>query len=344
MIAPTFESQGMDQLEVDGKELSTQWLWHGYLASGSLTLLTSQWKAGKTTLVTGLLQRLGDGKPFLDRPCQPAKCLVVSEESREHWHTRLKAMPVGSHSRLMPRPFIGRPTPEAWNRLVDHAAGLREAHELDLLVVDPLASFLPGHSESDPGTLLTMLQPLQRLAGMGVAVLILHHPRKKPSDEGCSARGSGALLGFVDIILELNHFGRMPIDNRRRKLIGLSRYEATPTRLYYEWEPETSTFRVLQDPHQRRFQDNWPRVRKLLERYKVEVSHKELLQAWPEDSDKPTVNTLYDWLNQAWEEKLLRRIGTGKPSDPFRYRLPNKKDEYIDRGEMPPLELPWMNE
>ncbi len=26
------------------------WLWHGYLASASVTLLTSQWKSGKTTI------------------------------------------------------------------------------------------------------------------------------------------------------------------------------------------------------------------------------------------------------------------------------------------------------
>jgi len=34
------------------------WLWHGYLAPGNLTLLTSQWKTGQTTLVAALLARL----------------------------------------------------------------------------------------------------------------------------------------------------------------------------------------------------------------------------------------------------------------------------------------------
>jgi AAA domain len=31
------------------------WLWHGYLAAGNVTLLTSQWKSGKTTLLAVLL-------------------------------------------------------------------------------------------------------------------------------------------------------------------------------------------------------------------------------------------------------------------------------------------------
>ena len=33
------------------------WLWRGYLAHGFLTLLTSQWKTGKTTLLAVLLAR-----------------------------------------------------------------------------------------------------------------------------------------------------------------------------------------------------------------------------------------------------------------------------------------------
>ena len=39
----------------------------------------------------------------------------------------------------------------------------------------------------DAGTLLEMLHPLQRLASAGAAVLILHHPRKRPADEGNAA-------------------------------------------------------------------------------------------------------------------------------------------------------------
>src|SRR5262245_33402532 len=39
------------------------WLWHGYLARGGVTLLTSQWKAGKTTLLSVLLARLETGGP-----------------------------------------------------------------------------------------------------------------------------------------------------------------------------------------------------------------------------------------------------------------------------------------
>jgi hypothetical protein len=200
-----------------------------------------------------------------------------------------------------------------------------------------LASFLPGRSESDAGTLLEMLQPLQRLAAAGVAVLVLHHPRKKPSDEGSSARGSGALLGFVDIILELHRFGQLQSDDRRRRLFGASRHPATPRQLVYKWDKETGEFVRVSDPFLDRFHDNWEQVRAILAGRTTAATHHELLNDWPPDRAKPVASVLYEWLNRATEGKLVRRFGTGRRSDPYRYRLPNEDDEYRDRGELPPL-------
>jgi hypothetical protein len=40
---------------------SLDWLWHGYVATGNITLLTSRWKAGKTTLLSLLLSRRKTG-------------------------------------------------------------------------------------------------------------------------------------------------------------------------------------------------------------------------------------------------------------------------------------------
>lgn len=337
MNALTFESHPMDQLDALPAAPATEWLWRGYIARGNLTLLTSLWKAGKTTLLTGLLQHFGTGKPFLGRECIEARSIIVSEESRHHWVERLRTMPVGQHSRLMARPFLGRPSPDAWAQLIDHACSLRQAGELDLLVIDPLASFLPGRSESDAGTLMTMLQPLQRLAATGAAVLLLHHPRKKPSDEGSSARGSGALLGFVDIILELHRFGRLQSDNCRRKLIGLSRHEETPARVYYQWEARSGRFLKLDDPHGKQFRDNWGQLNAILSTRKQAATHLELLMDWPSDREKPAASVLYEWLNRATDEKLVRRSGSGRRTDPYRYRLPNEDDAYRDRGELPPL-------
>ena len=111
MPPKSFATLPMDQLSDSGinsgiNKPVTGWLWQGYLARGSLTLLTSLWKAGKTTLLTGLLQRLAAGGDFLGQACVPARALVVSEEPRELWAERLRTMPIGPHARLLPRPFL----------------------------------------------------------------------------------------------------------------------------------------------------------------------------------------------------------------------------------------------
>jgi hypothetical protein len=312
MSPKSFAALPMDQLDATGIIPAVAWLWDGYLARGNLTLLTSLWKAGKTTLLAGLLRQLATGGTFLGRACVPARAVVVSEESRELWAERLRTIPIGPHARLLARPFLTRPTPAAWAELIDHALDLRAAGELDLFAVDPLASFLPGRSESDAGTLLEMLQPLQRLAAAGAAVLILHHPRKEPSEEGSSARGSGALLGYVDIILELHRFGRLQSDERRRRLIGLSRHARTPRQIVYQWDLATGAFTNTGDPYADRFRDNWDQVRAILARRKSAATHHELLLDWPADREKPAASVLYEWLNRAADEKLVRREGTGR--------------------------------
>ena len=51
----------MDRLDTPDASPKVDWLWHGLIARGNITLFTSQWKAGKTTLLTGLLQTFAGG-------------------------------------------------------------------------------------------------------------------------------------------------------------------------------------------------------------------------------------------------------------------------------------------
>jgi hypothetical protein len=60
------------------------WLWHGYLAAGNITLLTSQWKSGKTTLLSVLLAKMAQGGVMAGLRVKPAKALGESIRSRAH--------------------------------------------------------------------------------------------------------------------------------------------------------------------------------------------------------------------------------------------------------------------
>ena len=58
------------------------WLWHGYLATGNVTLLTGPWKCGKTTLLAALLSRLGTGGALVGLPVAAARAVVVTKKAR----------------------------------------------------------------------------------------------------------------------------------------------------------------------------------------------------------------------------------------------------------------------
>src|SRR5262249_2747244 len=155
------------------------WLWDGYLAPGNVPLLTSQWKSGKTTLMSVLLSRLRDGGTLAGLTLRPGRAAVVTEESSAQWYLRSLKVPFGEHLTWFCQPFEGKPRPEEWLALLDQLVQLQAESGLDLLVLDPLASLLPH--ENDAGSVLETLLPLQRLTGRGAAVLALHHPRKGTS-------------------------------------------------------------------------------------------------------------------------------------------------------------------
>jgi hypothetical protein len=334
--SPRLVPQFMSRLDTPEEPSKLHWLWHGLIARGNVTLFTSLWKTGKTTLLTGLLQQFAAGGTFIGQAVSPARALVVSEERRATWADRVERMPIGDHCRLLPRPFPRRPTPDEWDDLIDVAVEMQKTGHLDILVIDPLAKFLPGKTDTDLNTLQTMLDPLQRLTDAGAGVVLLHHPRKKPAEEGSSARGHGGLLGLVDIIVELRKFGRLRSDSRKRKLFAMSRFPETPEQLVYEWDAE-GRFVFMGNPLETRFQENWDVLRSLLAKRKQAVTHQELLMDWPAELTRPSPAALYEWLNRAYDQKLVRRKGVGQKADPYRYRLPNADDVYYDRGELPPI-------
>jgi hypothetical protein len=168
------------------------WLWQGYLAPGNVTLLTSQWKSGKTTLAAVLLARPKTGGLLAGLPLRPGRAVIVSEESAVHWVGRSRKLDFGEHICWLCRPFRGKPQRDEWMALMEYLAGLAQDRRLDLVVIDPLASFLPGNSENNATTMLEALLPLQRLTALGLCVLVLHHPRKGEAAPGQAARGSGA--------------------------------------------------------------------------------------------------------------------------------------------------------
>jgi AAA domain len=320
---PTTVCWGLDSLAAASHH-SVSWLWQGYLATGAITLLTSQWKSGKTTLVSVLLSRLKAKGEFIGLPNAPARALVLSEEPPEHWLRRAKKLDLASHVGWICRPFLARPRPADWLALIDDICLLQKEKAINLFVIDPLASFLAGPSENDSASILDTLLPLQRLTALGVAILILHHPKKGEFTPGQAARGSGALSGAADILIEMRSYRHAAETDRRRRIQAFSRFEETPRQLVIELSPDGTDYRSLGSFNEELFTNAWPTIHAILADASRKFTRLDIRRAW-KTPDRPARWSLHRALEQAVAEGKLKKDGTGLKGSPFRYWLPERE-------------------
>jgi hypothetical protein len=303
------------------------WLWHGYLAPGNVTLLTSQWKTGKTTLVSVLLHHMKSGGHVADLAIAAGTALVLSEESPALWLERSRNFDYGTHVHWFCRPFRTKPTAAQWHQLMDHILAIHSRRRVSLFVLDPLASFLPGRDENNAGPMMEFLAPLQHLTTAGLAVLLLHHPRKQSSQPGNTPRGSGALTGFADILIEMHHPISPAANDRRRHLLAWSRHPQTPPALVIELTADGTNYTNLGSPTDTESAALETTLHDILTTAADKLTRDDILAFWP-TPPRPSAVTVWRWLDRSVAAGRLRRSGTGHKTDPFRYWLPETEEAW----------------
>jgi hypothetical protein len=297
------------------------WLWRGYLAPGQLTLLTSLWKSGKTTLLATLLSRLRSGGELLGLPVRAARALVLSEETLELWQTRARRLTFAKDLAIISRPFTAKPTDAQWQTLLEHAGTALGPEGGRLLVIDTVATLLPRAAESNADCMVRALAPLRQLAEQGVAIWLMHHPPKGKPLTGQFSRGTGALPGTVDIVLEMHRLRDDDLGDRRRILRAASRHEETPRRLVFEWTPDGTDYRVLAQQPDDDFDRAWTLLSRVLWGFQEPLTAAEILRCWPPDAPPPSRATLHRWLAGAVDRGLLACEATTRRNAPYRYCL-----------------------
>lgn len=302
------------------------WLWHGFLRPGAVTLLTSEWKSGKTTLASVLLARLGSGGALAGLALGRGRAIIVTEEDPSLWQGRAQALGIGAHVGWCCRPFRGRPSLKTWQCFIDYLVELHERDPLALVIIDPLAAFLPG-SENSAGAIMDVFLPLQRLTARRVSVFVQHHPSKGDPLIGQAARGTGALCGFVDIYIEMRYFDRADDEDRRRRLWTFSRFPESPSRLVIEWSADGTDYLSHGTFEDEEFGRQWRRLHAICADAPQKLTRLQIQERW-QSRRKPDRITLKRWLEQAVSRGLLRRDGKGLRSSPFRYWLPEKEEAW----------------
>src|SRR5690606_3540616 len=188
----------------------------------------SQWKAGKTTLLSVLLNKFGSGGKLACQDVCAGRVLVLSEEPLDDWRTRHELFGAWPHVGLECRPLKSSPSLAQWHWLIGKLCRLRHEQNVDLVVIDSLAVFLPRGSENRSEGIRDALRPLKRLTELGTGLLLWHHHRKGQVLSGQAARGSGALSGYADVLMEMHFVTRDKLTDRRRRLLAWSRHVQTP--------------------------------------------------------------------------------------------------------------------
>jgi hypothetical protein len=247
--------------------------------------------------------------------------VVVSEEGPDHWQRRHQTLQFGDHIGWFCNPFRGKPRLTEWSAFVDGLAQLHAQVPFSLLVIDPLAAFLPG-SENNAASVLEALMHLQRLKALRLAILALHHPSKGDPPLGQAARGSGALAGYADIVIEMRAARKG--NDRCRRLHAWSRFPQTPRRLMLEWSADGTDYLARGSFHEEEFERNWRLLHIVFAEAPHKLSRTDVCLRWPHGKPPEKIN-LRRWLERAVDLGLLRKEGLGVRNKPFVYWLPEQE-------------------
>jgi hypothetical protein len=290
---------------LDGEAGETPWKVKGYVALGALTLWAGWPKTGKTTVLFHLMAALQNGAPFLGIEVAQSGALLLTEErcgtlasKVDRWNLN------GSIHHLRRQQALG----QSWSEVVHGATGYCQENDLEVLIVDTFSEWARIGNENEAGEVLAAIGALQEAAATGLAVQVAAHQRKSPGRFGQAVRGSNALTGAVDIIVEIERAVTFR-DANMRVLRAISRYDETPEDIVIALTDEG--FEVRGDSEHAQAEADRSRILEAI-REAGSASTKDIADIT--EFPNGTVNRHAKGLYEARE---IDRTGAGKRNDPY---------------------------
>lgn len=209
------------------------WVWEGFIAPKNFTLFSAYPKVGKTTMLFHMLAALSANELFLDRQTRAVPTLYVSEEADTLLAER------ADRCGFLDSWNIGWITPEpglTWEKIIHYIKRYVYLYGEPLIIIDTLSRFWSAESENDASQVNHAINPVLEVIRNSQASLFgIHHNRKQGGGGGIGVRGSTALTGGVDVIMELERTSGYDRSNIRR-LRCESRFGETPTAIQMRLE------------------------------------------------------------------------------------------------------------
>lgn len=286
-----------------------------YLRVGDKAMLAGPPKAGKSTWLTELVRRIAAGEGELcGHELRTGPVVVLTEERAVQAAFKFKdaeGVHILTRDRELPKP--------SWPLLVRAAVRKCEQVGAVLLVVDTLREWsdLRGDQSNSDGAVMEVMHELTVPAALDLTVLVVHHQRKGGGRDGEGVSGNNALVGAVDVLLELEHAPEGSASTTRQ-LIVTSRWPGVPSVTLFDGVGED--LRILGTAEGREA------ARKSAWRDRV-------LAALPPEGEEPVsreqIEDEVQADNRKWQtaltelvtEGLVTRTGKGRKGSPYRFAL-----------------------
>jgi hypothetical protein len=281
----------------------TRWRWEAYAPEGGLILLAALPKGGKTTFAYHLAKAVTCGTPFLGKPTQQAHVLILAlEERRQDVANRLRKLGVTEGVDIHCGPL------KAATAIDAVVAFVREKRS-GLIIIDTARRFWGVGDENDAALIGEALAPILALAReTGVTVLLLHHLRKSPGDEGSDISGSGDIFAHVDVALTLRRRGEGQAN--QRLLRAFSRYDETPDEIVIALEE--GEYEVLGRAGEVQANEQRDKVLTALSNEPLKADEVAVAAEMPEGTTRTILKKLH-------QEGVISRTGSGKRGDAYYY-------------------------
>src|SRR5262249_44770053 len=179
------------------------------------------------------------------------------------------------------QPFLAKAMPLDWMDFIDHVTERVQYYGVDLVIFDTISGLWPVVNENDAAqgqSSLMLLRGITRTTNAGL--LFSHHLKKADGLQGTGFRGSSALGGFVDALVELRRCFADQVDDRRRRLSVIGRWPETPPELTILLNDDGQDYELLSGMSAD--MGSWiaDEIRRLLPQGTPGITFEELVAAW----------------------------------------------------------------
>lgn len=285
---------------ISSDEPETEWLWEGILTDGGLGLVVAKPKVGKTTLSLNLAVQVSLGGIFLGRKTQKGPVVYLAlEEKRGEVQKSLLKLNMATENLF----FHFGPAPlEA----VKEVEPLIRQTKAKLLVVDILQKFCRVKDLNDYSQVTRALEPLMTTARqLNCHILLVHHAGKRDREDGDDILGSTGLLGGVDTSIHIKK------REKRRTFFTIQRYGTDISETVLTLKSDGS-LEATGSREEVEVDETIPVILEALEQGPQTIN-----EIWN------GVERRHDLVTKALHGLLergeIKRTGSGKKGDPFRY-------------------------